>query len=55
MSVDGGKTWKANRTVTKDRAGQGHGNVAANGNIVMMVWPDMRDGLHLRYRLIEVK
>lgn len=50
-SRDKGRSWITTIPVTSDTTGQGHGNVAVNGNAVMMVWPDMRDGLHVRYSL----
>jgi len=51
-SRDGGLSWSPAQRVTVDVAGQGFGNIAANGDVLMAVWPDVRGGeLHLRYRL----
>lgn len=52
VSRDNGQTWTEFRA-TQDNTGQGWGNIAANGNWVMMVWPDARGGKGLRYNLIE--
>ena len=52
FSRDGEATWTLNQPVAK-QPGQGHGNLAANGEWVMRVWPDLRDGAHVRYSLIR--
>jgi hypothetical protein len=52
VSSDGGHTWE-DRRATEDSSGQGWGTLAANGNTVMLVWPDNRGGGGLYYRLIE--
>lgn len=49
-SRDNGTTWIYNQPVAAE-AGQGHGNLAVNGNWIMAVWPDTRGGPHLRYSL----
>lgn len=50
-SHDGGTTWTYNRPVATE-SGQGHGNLAVNGNWIMAVWPDVRGGAHIRYMLL---
>jgi len=51
-SRDSGRSWSPAQRVAADVAGQGFGNIAANGDVLMAVWPDVRGGeLHLRYRL----
>src|SRR5690606_37056979 len=52
FSRDGGKTWTYNQPLAAE-PGQGHGDLAANGNTVLVVWPDIRGGQHLRYALFE--
>lgn len=52
VSNDYGNNWKTFR-VTEDNTGQGWGSIAANGNKVLLIWPDMRGGKHLRYSIIE--
>jgi len=52
ISKDTGKTWETNKPVTTDASGQGHGSMAVNGNWIMFAWPDMREGLHVRYSLM---
>jgi hypothetical protein len=49
-SRDNGTTWTYNQPVAPD-TGQGHGNLAVNGNWIMAVWPDIRGGPHIRYAL----
>jgi hypothetical protein len=49
-STDNGTTWTYNRPISPD-AGQGHGNLAVNGDWIMAVWPDIRGGPHIRYAL----
>jgi hypothetical protein len=52
LSPDSGNTWtQGNVRLTQDNSGQGHGNMAVNRTWIMFVWPDMRQGLHLRYSL----
>lgn len=52
FSRDGGNTWTYNRALTVE-PGQGHGDLAVNGNMVLAVWPDIRGGKHLRYSLLR--
>jgi len=49
ISSDQGKTW-TEYCVTGDESGQGWGNLSANGNWVMMLWPDAREN-RIRYNL----
>lgn len=51
-SRDDGATWIFNHPVA-DEAGQGHGNLAVQGNWIMAVWPDIRGGPHVRYTLLR--
>ena len=52
FSRDGGKTWTYNQPLAA-APGQGHGDLAVNGNTVLAVWPDIRGGAHLRYSLLN--
>ena len=52
FSGDGGKIWTYNHPLAAE-PGQGHGDLAANGNTVLAVWPDIRGGGHRRYSLLE--
>jgi len=49
---DQGLNWTYNVPVSQD-AGQGHGDLAANGSDVMIVWPDIRNGNHLRFTHLQ--
>jgi hypothetical protein len=49
---DDGRTWTFNQPVAAE-SGQGHGNMAVNGTWVMLVWPDIRGGAHLRHSLLR--
>lgn len=51
-SRDLGQTWTLNQPVAPE-PGQGHGNLAANGDWVMLVWPDIREPAGLRYALLR--
>ena len=51
-SSDDGRTWTFNVPLAAD-PGQGHGNLAVNSTWIMVVWPDIRGGPHLRYSLLE--
>ena len=52
FSRDLGKTWTLNQPVA-ETSGQGHGNLAANREWVMLVWPDVRTPAGLRFSLVR--
>jgi hypothetical protein len=52
FSRDQGRTWTLNQPVASE-SGQGHGNMAVRGEWIMLVWPDIRGGAHVRYSLIR--
>jgi hypothetical protein len=53
-STDNGDSWKTPQKMGTG-SGQGHGNLAVNGNWVMVVWPDMRDGQHVRFSILDAR
>ena len=52
VSNDNGYNWNTFRA-TEDNTGKGWGSIAANGKKVLLIWPDMRGGKHLRYSIVE--
>jgi hypothetical protein len=47
-----GEEWTLNQPVAAE-PGQGHGNMAVNGEWAMLVWPDIRGGAHVRFSLLR--
>jgi hypothetical protein len=50
FSRDLGRTWTFNRPLAEE-PGQGHGDLATNGDWVMLAWPDVRGGI--RYTVMR--
>jgi hypothetical protein len=57
LALAGISTSRANVAIldqpVAEAPGQGHGNMAVRGKWVMLVWPDIRNGAHVRYSLLH--